>query len=113
MPGIIAIILIDNPDPIMLKITIGTQFKLFTEEILFDRGCRPITVFTVSCDWNLAYSYNRFHKAVIVKLNYFCDSEKRYRNGYPVAQDAARYLPSGGHRAPAVARRKRSRSSTA
>ena len=48
----------------------------------------------VSCDWNLAYSCNRLPKAVIVKLNYFCDSEKRLRNGRPVAQDVARYLPN-------------------
>ena len=27
-----------------------------------------------------------------MKLNYFCDSEKRFRNGHPVVQDAARYL---------------------
>jgi hypothetical protein len=42
MAGIIAIILIDNPDQIILKITIGTQIKLFTKN-LFNRGCRPIT----------------------------------------------------------------------
>jgi hypothetical protein len=32
MPGIIAIILIDNPDPIIIKITIGTLFKLSTKK---------------------------------------------------------------------------------
>jgi hypothetical protein len=69
MHGIIAIIVIDNPDPIILKLTIGSQFKLFTKNNLFNRGCR-LQLYIVSCDWNLAFSCNRFHKAVIVKLNY-------------------------------------------
>jgi hypothetical protein len=37
------------------------------------------------------YSCNRLSKAVIVKINYHYDSDKRFRNGHPVAQDAACY----------------------
>ena len=35
-----------------------------------------------SCDWNFAYSCKQLPKAVIVKINYYYDFEKRFRNGH-------------------------------